>query len=539
MAHSVLRTCSGAVATSRLNAPSTPRASLRLGSSSSSLCTGAPCSSSRLSVAVAHRHSRARSSTSRRQSALPLTPPCSVRAQAAATAEAAPAQTNVLVIGGGGREHALCYALRRGPSCGAVLCAPGNVGMAVSGDAECCPDVDVSSSEAVIEICRERRVGLVVVGPEAPLVAGLVDDLRAVGIPAFGPSKEAAALEGSKKFMKDICDKYNVPTAKYKSFTDAKAAKAYIQAEGAPIVVKADGLAAGKGVTVAQTVDEALEAVDRILVAGEFGSAGASLVVEEFLAGEEASFFAVVDGTTALPLASAQDHKAVGDGDTGPNTGGMGAYSPASGILTPEMEARVMKDIVEPTVKGMAAEGKPFTGVLYAGLMIDAQKGVKLLEYNVRFGDPECQVLMMRLQSDLAAALLAAATGRLHEVELKWSPEPALVVVMAAKGYPGPYVKKTPIKGLEEAEQVADDVKVFHAGTAAGPNSQIVSVGGRVLGVTAKGKTVKEAQQKAYQAVERVDWPQGFCRKDIGWRAVKREEAQQGQQQKSETVSVS
>ncbi|RLM58392.1 phosphoribosylamine--glycine ligase [Panicum miliaceum] len=431
----------------------------------------------------------------------------------------------VLVIGGGGREHALCYALNRSPSCSAVLCAPGNVGIAQSADATCIPDLDISSSNDVISFCRKRGVGMVVVGPEAPLVAGLANDLVKVGIPTFGPSSEAAALEGSKDFMKKLCDKYNIPTAKYRTFTDAVEAKKYVKHEGAPIVVKADGLAAGKGVVVAMTLDEAFEAIDSMLVEGSFGSAGSQVIIEEFLEGEEASFFALVDGENALPLESAQDHKRVGDGDVGPNTGGMGAYSPAP-IVTDELKRIVMESIIIPTVKGMAAEGCKFVGALYAGLMIEKKCGLpKLIEYNVRFGDPECQVLMMRLESDLAQVLLSACRGELGNVSLTWSPEMAMVVVMASQGYPGSYKKGTVIKNLDKAEQVSPAVKIFHAGTALDGDGNLVAVGGRVLGVTAKGKDIEEARERAYDAVDAVDWPEGFFRRDIGWRALRHKEA--------------
>ncbi|CAL5415702.1 unnamed protein product [Camellia sinensis] len=426
----------------------------------------------------------------------------------------------VLVIGGGGREHALCYALKRSPSCDGVFCAPGNAGISSSGDATCISDLDTSDSLAVISFCQKWGVGLVVIGPEAPLVAGLANDLGKAGIPTFGPSAEAAALEGSKNFMKNLCDKYGIPTAKYQTFTDPFAAKKYIKEQGAPIVVKADGLAAGKGVIVAMTLEEAFEAVDSMLVKAVFGSAGCRAIVEEFLEGEEASFFALVDGENAIPLESAQDHKRVGDGDTGPNTGGMGAYSPAS-ILTKELESLVMESIILPTVKGMSEEGCKFVGVLYAGLMIEKKSGLpKLIEYNVRFGDPECQVLMVRLESDLAQALLAACKGELSGVSLNWSPGSAMVVVMASNGYPGSYVKGSVIQNLEEAEQAAPSVKIFHAGTALDSYGNFIATGGRVLGVTAKGIDLQEARDRAYQAVEEVNWQGGFYRQDIGWRAL-------------------
>ncbi|KAG0497180.1 hypothetical protein HPP92_001871 [Vanilla planifolia] len=425
-----------------------------------------------------------------------------------------------LVIGGGGREHALCYALQRSPTCDAVFCAPGNAGISQSGIATCISDLDTSNSASVISFCRKWGVGLVVVGPEAPLVAGLANDLVAAGIPTFGPSSEAAALEGSKDFMKRLCDKYGIPTAKYQTFSDPSEAKEYVKQQGAPIVVKADGLAAGKGVIVAMTVEEAFNAIDSMLVSGAFGSAGSRVIVEEYLEGEEASFFALVDGENALPLESAQDHKRVGDGDTGPNTGGMGAYSPAP-VLTKELQSLVMESIIIPTVKGMAAEGCKFVGVLYAGLMIEKRSGLpKLIEYNVRFGDPECQVLMMRLKSDLVQVLLAACRGELANVSLDWSPGSAMVVVMASQGYPGGYKKGTVIKNVEDAELIAPKVRVFHAGTALDSYGNFISDGGRVLGVAAQGRDIEEAREKAYAAVETIDWPEGFFRRDIGWRAL-------------------
>ncbi|MEE8227611.1 MAG: phosphoribosylamine--glycine ligase [Kiloniellales bacterium] len=420
----------------------------------------------------------------------------------------------ILVVGGGGREHALCWALAASPLCDRLFCAPGNAGIARQAD---CVPIGAEDIDGLVAFARDQAIDYVVVGPEAPLVAGLADRLAAAGIKAFGPSAAAAALEGSKGFTKDLCAKYGIPTAAYGRFTDAEAAKAYLRERSVPIVVKADGLAAGKGVTVAQNLAEAEAAVESALLDQTFGAAGAELVIEECLQGEEASFFALVDGETALPLASAQDHKQVGDGDTGPNTGGMGAYSPAP-IMTAEMERRVLDEIIRPTVLAMREEGRPYKGVLYAGLMITAD-GPQLLEYNVRFGDPECQVLMVRLKSDLLPALVATTDGMLGAFDLRWHDEAALVVVMAAKGYPGSYDKGSEIRGLPDEEQ-DEQVVVFHAGTKAGDSAGLLANGGRVLGVTARGATVAEAQARAYAAVDRIDWPEGFCRRDIGWRAV-------------------
>jgi phosphoribosylamine--glycine ligase len=421
----------------------------------------------------------------------------------------------VLVVGSGGREHALCWAIAASPLCDKLFCAPGNAGIAQ--EAECVP-IAAMDLDGLVAFCRDQRIDFVVVGPEQPLVAGLVDRLEAAGIAAFGPSQQAAALEGSKGFTKDFCARHAIPTAAYRRFTDAATAKAYIATQPMPIVVKADGLAAGKGVTIARNVAEAQAAVDEAMLGGRFGSAGAALVVEAFLTGEEASFFALVDGAHALPLAGAQDHKAVGDGDTGPNTGGMGAYSPAP-CLTATVEAEIMARIVKPTVAAMAAEGRPFKGVLFAGLMLTAE-GPQLIEYNTRFGDPECQVLMMRLKSDLLPALIAARDGALKDFDLRWRDETALCVVLAAKGYPGEPLKGTEIGGLEAAGH-GDGVKIFHAGTRA-EGGKILADGGRVLGITALGASAEEAQRKAYETVDRIAWPEGFCRRDIGWRAVRR-----------------
>jgi phosphoribosylamine--glycine ligase len=422
----------------------------------------------------------------------------------------------ILVVGGGGREHALCWAIGASPLCDKLWCAPGNAGIAEEAE---CVAIGADDVDALHDFAIANSVDFVVVGPEAPLVAGLVDRLAASGIRAFGPSAAAARLEGSKGYMKDLCARHGIPTAAYGRFTDADAARDYVRNIGAPIVVKADGLAAGKGVTIAQSVDEAIAAIDEAMEDGAFGAAGAELVIEEFLDGEELSFFALVDGAHALPLAGAQDHKAVGDGDTGPNTGGMGAYSPAP-TLTPELQQIVMDTIVGPTVAGMAAEGAPYKGVLYAGLMLTAD-GPKLLEYNVRFGDPECQVLAMRLKSDLLPALIASCDGQLGHLDLRWYDDAALTVVMAANGYPGAYDKGSEIRGLD-ALAGEDEVKVFHAGTAR-EDGRLLATGGRVLNVTALGATIAEAQARAYAAVDRIDWPGGFCRRDIGWRAVARE----------------
>ena len=426
----------------------------------------------------------------------------------------------VLVVGSGGREHALCWAIARSPLCDALFCAPGNAG--VSAVAQCLP-IAADDLDGLVRFATEQNIGLVVVGPEAPLVAGLVDRLTAAGIKAFGPSAKAAALEGSKGFMKDLCARHGVPSAGYRRFTDAQAARDYVQERGAPIVVKADGLAAGKGVTVARSVAEAWSAIDDASVLNRFGAAGGEVVIEDFLDGEEVSFFALVDGQTALPLVSAQDHKAAYDGDQGPNTGGMGAYSPAP-VLTAALERRVMAEIIDPTVRAMAAEGIPFQGVLFAGLMIIASpEGPRplLLEYNVRFGDPECQTLMARLDCDLLPALLAAAEGRLDGVSLRWRNDAALCVVMAARGYPGEIEKGSEIRNLAAAGAI-DGVTVFHAATRDSGDGGILANGGRVLGVTAYGQTVAAAQRRAYQAVAAIDWPGGFCRRDIGWRAVAR-----------------
>jgi phosphoribosylamine--glycine ligase len=422
----------------------------------------------------------------------------------------------ILLIGSGGREHALAWAISASPLCDTLFIAPGNPGTAQCGENVV---IDIADHAAVVAFCRLMSIGLVVVGPEGPLVAGIADDLRAAGIKVFGPSKAAAQLEGSKGFTKELCAEFNIPTAGFGRFGDAASAKAYVAAQGAPIVIKADGLAAGKGVIMAETLDQANEAID-LMFSGSFGAAGAEVVVEEWMIGEEASFFALCDGTHALALASAQDHKRVGDGDTGPNTGGMGAYSPAP-VMTPALTERVMAEIIRPTLAGMAKRSTPFQGVLFAGLMITAQ-GPKLIEYNTRFGDPECEVLMPRLKSDIVPALLAACDGVLDRVDLRWRDEAALTVVLAAKGYPAKPETGSVIRDVEKAEAL-DDVLVFHAGTKLS-NGDLVANGGRVLNVVALGKSVGEAQKRAYEAVDKVDWPGGFCRRDIGWQAVKREQ---------------
>jgi phosphoribosylamine--glycine ligase len=424
---------------------------------------------------------------------------------------------NVLVIGSGGREHALCWSVAASPLVERLFCAPGNAGIAEVAN---CIDIDALDFDGLAGFCRSESIDFVVVGPEAPLVAGLVDYLEAAGIRCFGPTAAAARLEGSKGFMKDLCARHGIPTGAYGRFTEAKAAKDFIRERGAPIVVKADGLAAGKGVVVAMTQAEAFDAVDDML-GGRFGAAGASLVIEEFLAGEEVSYFALVDGRHALPLVAAQDHKRAFDGDCGPNTGGMGAYSPVP-ALTPELETAILQRIIRPTVAAMAAEGNPFKGLLYAGIMLTVE-GPKLYEYNVRFGDPECQVLLMRLQSDLLPALLAARDGVLDRFDLRWLDQAALCVVLAARGYPGDYRRGTPIGNLKPAGEL-EGVAVFHAGTRKA-DGRVVANGGRVLGITARGRSIAEAQARAYEAVEVIDWPDGFCRRDIGWRAIKQEAA--------------
>jgi phosphoribosylamine---glycine ligase len=421
----------------------------------------------------------------------------------------------ILVIGSGGREHALAWKIAASPLVTKLWCAPGNAGIAK--DAECVP-IDMSDHPAVIDFCRKNAVDFVVVGPDAAIAAGIVDDLNAAGFKAFGPTRAAGRLESSKNFTKALCRANNIPTAAYEHFSDVEAARAYIRKQGAPIVVKADGLAAGKGVVVAMTEAEALAAVD-MMFGGGFGASGAEVVIEEFMVGEEASYFALCDGEHALPLATAQDHKRAFDGDEGPNTGGMGAYSPAP-VMSEAMCTRVMEEMIKPTLRALKEMGCPYKGVLYAGVMVTTD-GPKLVEYNARFGDPECQVHMLRMMSDIVPALIASADGQLKNFSLRWYDEAALTVIMATKGYPGDYSKGSVIEGLDEAAKV-EGVEIFHAGTAM-KDGRIVANGGRVLNVCALGKNVTEAQRRAYEAVDRIKWPEGFCRRDIGWQAVKRE----------------
>ena len=420
----------------------------------------------------------------------------------------------ILLVGSGGREHSLAWAISGSPLVDALYCAPGNGGMAEISTLVDIKDTDI---DGLVTFARDEAIDFVVVGPEVPLTAGLVDALDAAGIASFGPNKAAAELEGSKGFMKDLCADYDIPTAGYQRCYDGASAKTFLKTLNAPYVIKTDGLAAGKGVIIAETLEDAETAIDEMF-AGSFGEAGDQVVIEEFLEGEEASFFALTDGTNILPLVSAQDHKRVGDGDTGLNTGGMGAYSPAP-IMNEAMTQKVMETIIRPTVAAMKDRGAPFKGVLYAGLMIS--NGVpKLIEYNVRFGDPECQVLMMRLQSDLLPALIACHSGTLDEIELSWSNESAMTVVMATEGYPGAYQKGSEIRGLDAAGS-DQNVTIFHAGTQK-TGTKLTAIGGRVLNVTALGATIGEAQARAYEAIGKVDWPQGFNRSDIGWRALKR-----------------
>ncbi len=419
---------------------------------------------------------------------------------------------NILILGSGGREHALAWAVMQNPKCDRLIVAPGNAGIAKIAD---CASLNAEDGGAVVTFAEENAIDFVIVGPEAPLAAGVADRLRDAGILVFGPSEAAARLEASKSFTKEICDAANAPTAGYGHFTDAEAAKAHVRANGAPIVVKADGLAAGKGVIVAMDEQTALDAIDDMF-GGAFGGAGAEVVIEEFMEGEEASLFVLCDGEEILSIGTAQDHKRVGEGDTGLNTGGMGAYSPAP-ILSAEVEAKAMEDIVKPTMRVMAERGMPYQGVLYAGLMIkDGQP--RLVEYNVRFGDPECQVLMMRLGAQALDLMQAAAEGRLADARVNWAEDHAITVVMAANGYPGDYQKGSEIKGLAALPEDSMNM-VFHAGTKA-EGDKILANGGRVLNVTARGDSLTEARDRAYAMVDQIDWPEGFVRRDIGWRAL-------------------
>jgi phosphoribosylamine--glycine ligase len=422
---------------------------------------------------------------------------------------------NVLLVGSGGREHALAWALAASPLVSKLTCAPGNAGIAMVAD---CVPIAVTDLDGLVTFAKEKAIDFVVIGPEGPLVAGLWDKLEAAGIKALGPSAAGAQLEGSKGFVKDLCAANDIPTAAYGRFSSADASKAFAARQSLPVVIKADGLAQGKGVVIAETHEEAARAIDSMFE-GAFGGAGHEVVVEEFLEGEEASFFVLTDGEHVLPLAGAQDHKRAFDHDKGPNTGGMGAYSPAP-VLTADVAEKTMAKIIRPTIAAMKARGMPYMGVLYAGLMIKDGEP-KLIEYNCRFGDPECQVLMMRLKSDLATALLAARDGVLDRVDLHWHDDAALTVVMATKGYPGDYAKGSVIEGVDKAAALPD-VEIFHAATKA-DGGHLLADGGRVLDVTARGKTVGDAQKRAYEAVDRIHWPEGFCRRDIGWRAVARE----------------
>jgi phosphoribosylamine--glycine ligase len=419
---------------------------------------------------------------------------------------------NILILGSGGREHALAWAVKQNPKCDRLIVAPGNAGIALLAEVA---DIDILDGGIVATFCEENAVDFVIIGPEAPLAAGVADATRAAGILTFGPSAAAARLEASKAFTKEICDACNAPTAGYARFTEAAAARAYVLEKGAPLVIKADGLAAGKGVIMGMTEAEALAGIDEIF-GGAFGAAGAEVVIEEFMAGEEASFFILSDGVNALPIGTAQDHKRVGDGDTGPNTGGMGAYSPAP-VLTEEIQRQAMDEIVLPTIREMARRGTPYQGVLYAGLMIENGRA-RLVEYNCRFGDPECQVLMMRLGAQALDLLLACAEGRLAEAQVNWAADHALTVVMAANGYPGAYAKGSVIGGLDALPEDSRRM-VFHAGTAA-RDGTVVATGGRVLNVTARAETLRAAHDAAYAMVDALDWPGGFCRRDIGWRAL-------------------
>ncbi|ENM5918728.1 phosphoribosylamine--glycine ligase [Vibrio mimicus] len=426
----------------------------------------------------------------------------------------------VLIIGSGGREHALAWKVAQNPQVETIYVAPGNAGTALEHKVQNV-NIGITDIPALVAFAQDKAIELTIVGPEAPLVIGVVDSFRAAGLPIFGPTQGAAQLEGSKAFTKDFLARHNIPTAAYANFTEIEPALAYVREKGAPIVVKADGLAAGKGVIVAMTLQEAEDAIQDMLAGNAFGSAGSRVVVEEFLDGEEASFIVMVDGENVLPMATSQDHKRVGDADTGPNTGGMGAYSPAP-VVTQEIHDRVMREVIYPTVRGMAAEGNTYTGFLYAGLMIDKTGAPKVIEYNCRFGDPETQPIMMRLQSDLVELCQAAIAGKLDQVESKWDPRASIGVVLTAGGYPGDYAKGDVISGLPTQETAGQ--KVFHAGTET-QGDQVVTNGGRVLCATALGNTVLEAQQRAYQLADQIRWNGMFCRRDIGYRAIAREQA--------------
>jgi len=422
----------------------------------------------------------------------------------------------ILVVGGGGREHALCWAISASPLCTKLFCAPGNAGTTEVAE---CFDVGAEDIPGQVALAQKLAIDFVVIGPDAPLVAGMADGFAEAGFKVFGPSKKAAQLEGSKSFTKELCKRHNIPTAAYERFTVVDQAEAYIKAQGAPIVVKADGLAAGKGVIVAETVAQALEAARDMLSGNKFGAAGSSVVIEEFMEGEEVSLFALCDGEHVLPLVGAQDHKRAFDGDKGPNTGGMGAYSPVP-LLDQAMTDRALREIVLPTAKAMKEAGTPFQGVLYAGLIIGKDRRPRLVEYNCRFGDPETQVMMLRLKSDIVPALMACADGGLKHFDLRWSDEAALTVIMATKGYPDSYPRGSEIRGLDAAAKV-EGVQIFHAGTKA-DGKRVLANGGRVLNVTAMAPTIAEARARAYRAVDLIDWPEGFCRRDIAWRAVAR-----------------
>ncbi len=426
----------------------------------------------------------------------------------------------VLIIGSGGREHALAWKVAQNPQVDTIYVAPGNAGTALEHKVQNV-NIGITDIPALVAFAQDKAIELTIVGPEAPLVIGVVDAFRAAGLPIFGPTQGAAQLEGSKVFTKDFLARHNIPTAAYANFTEIEPALAYVREKGAPIVVKADGLAAGKGVIVAMTLQEAEDAIQDMLAGNAFGSAGSRVVVEEFLDGEEASFIVMVDGENVLPMATSQDHKRVGDADTGPNTGGMGAYSPAP-VVTQDVHDRVMREVIDPTVRGMAAEGNTYTGFLYAGLMIDSTGAPKVIEYNCRIGDPETQPIMMRLQSDLVELCQAAIAGKLDQVESKWDPRASIGVVLAAGGFPGDYAKGEGISGLPTQESAGQ--KVYHAGTET-QGDQVVTNGGRVLCATALGNTVLEAQQRAYQLADQIHWNGMFCRRDIGYRAIAREQA--------------